>query len=239
VAGGIVFQSQTGNATGLLWDFGDGQTSTQIAPTHAYQQAGRYTVTLIADNPATCNGADTARRAITILPQPIANFDFEPIIPEPNLPIRFINLSASADRYRWAFGDGGNSTLKDPEHFYKKSGTYKTCLTAVSNAGCLDTLCREVVADVRIAADVPTAFSPNGDGKNDVLYVRGAAIETVAFRVYNRWGQLVFETTDPQKGWDGTWNGQPQEADAYAYTLTVSFIDGTATSKNGHITLLR
>lgn len=239
VAGGVAFQSQTGNASGLLWDFGDGQTSTQIAPTHAYQQAGRYTVTLIADNPATCNGADTARRAITILPQPIANFDFEPIIPEPNLPIRFINLSTSADRYRWTFGDGGNSTLKDPEHFYKKSGTYKTCLTAVSNAGCLDTLCREVVADVRIAADVPTAFSPNGDGKNDVLYVRGAAIESVLFRVYNRWGQLVFETTDPQKGWDGTWNGQPQEADAYAYTLTVSFIDGTATSKNGHITLLR
>ena len=238
-AGGVYFQSNTTNATGIYWDFGDGDTSSLIAPFHVYEQPGRYTVTLIAGNPAACNKADTVRRTVHILRRPVANFDYTPIIPEPNVPIQFINQSVDAERYRWAFGDGGSSTAENPEHFYKRTGTYLACLTAVSKDGCLDTLCRDVVADVRIAADVPTAFSPNGDGRNDLLYVRGAAFETLTFRIYNRWGQLVFETSDPQKGWDGTWNGQPQEADAYAYTLTAVFIDGSTVNKNGHITLLR
>lgn len=238
-AGGVLFQSNTSLATGILWQFGDGSTSTLTAPTHTYQQAGRYAVTLIASNPATCNKADTVRRTITILPNPVALFDYTPIIPEPNTPLKFVNQSVDAQRYRWAFGDGGTSSEESPEHFYKRSGNYKVCLTAISVAGCLDTLCRNIVADVRIAADVPNAFSPNGDGNNDVLYVRGAAIETFTFRLYNRWGQLIFETSSLQKGWDGTWNGKPQEADAYAYTLTATFIDGTTASKSGHITLLR
>lgn len=238
-ASGLLFQSNTANATGIHWNFGDGDTSSLIAPSHVYQQAGRYTVTLIASNPATCNKADTVRRTITVLQRPVANFDYSPIIPEPNTPIQFANQSTAADRYRWAFGDGGISSAENPEHFYKRSGTFKVCLTAVSVAGCLDTVCRDVEADVRIAADVPNAFTPNGDGKNDILYVRGAAVESFTFRVYNRWGQMVFETSDLKKGWDGTWNGKPQEADAYAYTLTATFIDGSTTSKSGHITLLR
>ncbi len=238
-AGGLQFQSNTTNATSIYWNFGDGDTASQIAPFHIYRQAGRYTVTLIAANPAACNKADTVRRSITILRQPVARFDYTPIIPEPNVPIQFVNQSSDADHYRWAFGDGGISTSENPEHFYKRSGTYKVCLTAISREGCLDTLCRDVVADVRIAADVPSAFSPNGDGQNDILYVRGAAIETFTFRLYNRWGQLIFETSDQKKGWDGTWNGKPQEADAYAYTLTASFIDGSTLNKSGHITLLR
>ncbi|RYD52409.1 MAG: PKD domain-containing protein [Sphingobacteriales bacterium] len=238
-AGGITFQSITTNATTIRWTFGDGDTSRQTAPVHTYRQPGTYTVRLIAANPDACNRADTAFKTVRIFRKPTALFDFTPIIPEANTPISFINQSVDADRYRWDFGDGDGSSETSPQHFYKQTGTYSTCLTAISVNGCLDTFCREVVADVRIACDVPTAFSPNGDGKNDILYVRGAAIETLSFRVYNRWGQLLFETDTLTTGWDGTWQGKPQEADAYAYMLSATFIDGTRVRRNGHITLLR
>jgi len=72
-----------------------------------------------------------------------------------------------------------------------------------------------------------------------LLYVRGAAIKTLDLKIFNRWGQLIFETTSQQKGWDGTYNGQPQPIEAYAYVLDVTFIDGTTRLLKGNITLLR
>ncbi len=86
---------------------------------------------------------------------------------------------------------------------------------------------------------LPTAFSPNGDGINDILYVRGAGIKTLDLKIWNRFGQLVFETTDQKKGWDGTYNGQPQPIEAYAYVLKATIIDGTTRTFKGNITLLR
>ena len=87
--------------------------------------------------------------------------------------------------------------------------------------------------------DVPTGFSPNGDGVNDVLYVRGAAIDKMSFKIFNRWGQKIFESNDVNVGWDGTYNGKLQEMEVYAYVLDVVFIDGSTTQKKGNITLLR
>ncbi len=237
--GGLLFQSTTTNATSIAWFFGDGDTSSQIAPLHVYSAPGSYTVVLVSSNPNACNITDTAHKTITILTLPTAQFDYAPITPTPNMPIDFINQSVNANRYRWTFGDGEISSEENPSHLYKTSSTFIACLTAASREGCLDTVCREVVADVRIACDVPNAFSPNGDGVNDILYVRGAAITSFVFKLYNRWGQLIFETTDLQKGWDGTWNGKLQEADAYAFTLTAFFVDGTTFTKKGNITLLR
>jgi gliding motility-associated-like protein len=90
-----------------------------------------------------------------------------------------------------------------------------------------------------VFVDVPTAFTPNGDGTNDVLYVRGYGIEHLEFRVYNRWGELVFETNNQAIGWDGTFRGTPQEMDAYAFTLHATFYDGKSVSRKGNVTLIR
>jgi len=86
---------------------------------------------------------------------------------------------------------------------------------------------------------VPNAFTPNGDGKNDKVFVRGFGIAQMNFRIYNRWGQLVFESGSPSYGWDGTYKGVLQPMDAYAYTLTVQYGDGTVVNKKGDITLIR
>jgi gliding motility-associated-like protein len=109
-----------------------------------------------------------------------------------------------------------------------------------SNANnCTDSVCRDVTIDVTKTVAVPSAFSPNGDGDNDILYVRGYRLKTVHLRIYNRWGNLMFETDSKDKGWDGTYKGQPQVAEGYAYTLDATFTDGGVEQKNGSITLIR
>ena len=237
---GNVFVSTSQNAASLLWRFGDNTpTETTNSPQHFYKNAGTYTVTLVATNPATCNKVDSVQRTVKVKSLPKAAFDYDPIIPISNTPISFMNRSVNAVSYRWAFGDATGSTDKDPTHMYKRTGAYTVCLTATSSDGCQDTACKTVEADIHTACDVPTGFSPNGDGENDILYVRGAAIEELDFKVFNRWGQLVFQTDDKERGWDGTFNGKPQEVEAYAFVLTATFIDGSSVKKTGNVTLLR
>ena len=88
-------------------------------------------------------------------------------------------------------------------------------------------------------ADVPTAFSPNNDNVNDILFVRGSGIMSLDFRVFNRYGELVFKTDDMSKGWDGTTNGEKQNEEVYIYYLKAVCFDGLVTEKKGNITLLR
>lgn len=86
---------------------------------------------------------------------------------------------------------------------------------------------------------VPTAFTPNGDGVNDVLYVRGRGIQTMTFLIINRWGQKMFETSNPKEGWDGTFRGKKLPADVYGFYLLANCIDGTVYRKQGNVTLIR
>ncbi len=227
------------NATGTTWTFSDGTTSTLGDPSHTYHSVGTYTVTLVAVNNTGCKSVDSFIQIIKVLPVPTANFSYAPVVPVPNVPTTFTNLSINAVRYAWDFGDNTTSIEVNPVHQYNKTGSYKVCLTAFSSGNCPSMLCKQASADIEPLIGLPTAFSPNGDGENDILYVRGAAIETLDLKIFNRWGQLVFETTSMQKGWDGTFNGQPQPMEAYAYVLNATFIDGTAKQMKGNITLLR
>jgi gliding motility-associated-like protein len=86
---------------------------------------------------------------------------------------------------------------------------------------------------------VPTAFSPDGNGVNDVLYVRGAGIEDLRFSIYNRWGQLLFESSSLSRGWDGTYKGTPQDSDVYVYLVRARFKDGTVSEQRGNVSIVR
>ncbi|MEZ5046645.1 MAG: PKD domain-containing protein [Chitinophagaceae bacterium] len=233
------FVDQSTNATTWNWTFGDGGNATATNPSHAYTAQGTYQVILIAGNPASCNKLDTAQQSVTVFPSPIADFDWSPDPPQVNTPTTFTNTSVGATSYLWDFGDGATSTKKDEVHAYNKDGEYNVCLTAWNVYGCPDTVCKKVRGLVVPLVDVPTGFSPNGDGINDFVYVKGYGIEKMTFRIYNRWGQKVFESTDKAIGWDGRYKGQMQEMEVYAYTLSVDFFDGTSTFKKGNITLLK
>ncbi len=235
----VNFTDLSTNATTWSWNFGDGQTSGATNPSNTYAAPGSYTITLVAGNPNSCNKTDISTKVISILPSPIADFNWSPNPPIPNTPNTFTNLSIGASSYLWDFGDGSTSTLKDDIHIYQKDGLFNVCLTAKNEFGCVDTTCKQVRGIVVPLVDVPTGFSPNGDGQNDMVFVKGYGIQKMLFRIYNRWGEKVFESTDQKIGWDGRYKGQIQEMEVYGYTLKVEFFDGTSDSKGGNITLLK
>ncbi len=222
------------------WDFGDGTTFTgSTPPPKLYSNPGTYAVRLIAIDPNTCNGRDTVITQITVYPKPTALFTYTPIQPQENVPTNFTNRSVGATGYKWYFGDGDSSIVKDPVHQYTSTGTFQTCLIAINENACADTVCTSIEAIVVKIMDVPNAFSPNGDGINDKIFVRGFGIVNMNFRIYNRQGVMVFQSTSPSIGWDGKYKGILQPMDTYAYILDVEFSDGTSTQKKGDITLLR
>ncbi|WP_344822161.1 PKD domain-containing protein [Rurimicrobium arvi] len=234
----FVFSTVASDGTTYYWDFGDGSFSTASNPSHSYS-VGTYKVRLIVKNDKACNSIDSVSGIIVISPGPLADFDFEPRIPVENDSIRYKNLSKNATGYTWYFGDGMQSTLESPAHLFLKSGTYKTCLVASISGSCPDTVCKNVEALIVPRLDVPTAFTPNNDGVNDVIYVRGAAIQHMDFYIYNRWGQQVFHSANMEVGWDGNYNGSPQPMEGYAYVVNATFINGETETKRGNITLLR
>lgn len=176
---------------------------------------------------------------LTTAETPSVNFHFAPLAPETNVPTTFKNASSNCIGYWWDFGDGTSSSEADPVHQYNESGQYTVCLTGWNAERCSSTVCKRVDADVFYVIDVPTAFSPNDDGYNDVLYVRGVGVKEFTFRIYNRWGALIFETTDLNKGWDGTYKGVKQDVETCAYTLKATFNNNQQFEKQGNITILQ
>jgi gliding motility-associated-like protein len=225
------------------WDFGDNTTSNEIDPVHTYTAPGPYTITLIANDPNTCNLADTTTFTITVFDNPVSNFSFAPEPPIENTPTSFNNLaSPDAVNFKWLFGDGDSlltTSRLQIKHQYNATGTYNACLIAINAAGCADTLCQDVNAVIAALVDVPNAFTPQSGDINSKIFARGFGITKVKFIIWNRWGQKVFETNDKNIGWDGKYKGVVQPMDVYAYTLDVEFFDGSKTTKKGDITLIR
>lgn len=254
----VIMPNTSINATGYNWTFSNGFTSSAQTPTFQVDSPGTYTAYVIAGNPATCNKFDTSDIVtIQVYPVPTADFAMNPNPHIRNKPLEFINNSTGtteASTYAWNFGDGTGSDLKDPPpHMYLKKGTYSICLNVnnpITGAtlGCPSVVCKSIAVDIKPIIDIPTAFSPNGDGVNDILYVRGAAIVEIDLKIFNRWGELVFETTRMEsdndgnlrsEGWDGTLRGKEQEMDAFAFVLHAVFIDGSTHDEQGNITLIR
>ncbi|MFQ3576514.1 MAG: gliding motility-associated C-terminal domain-containing protein, partial [Cytophagales bacterium] len=86
---------------------------------------------------------------------------------------------------------------------------------------------------------IPNTFTPNNDGNNDLLFVRGLNIIDLLFKVYNNWGEEVFSTTDINQGWDGTFKGRELKSQTLVFTCEATFYDGTKVFKEGNVTLLR
>ncbi|MCO6496667.1 MAG: PKD domain-containing protein [Chitinophagaceae bacterium] len=233
------FTNNTLGGLTFFWDFGDGTTSTAITPKHLYANPGIYTVKLVAYDPTSCNLADSITSQIVVSGRPTASFNFNPIQPEENKPTLFTNLSVGAVSYLWNFGDGDTSTEKNPQHTFPATGTYNVCLTATNSFGCTADTCMDVSALIKPLLDVPKAFTPGRFGANSTIGVAGFGIAQMQWKIFNRWGQQVFESNSIKLKWDGTFNGKPQPMDVYTYTLQVTLSDGTSVRKTGDITLIR
>lgn len=240
-----VFENTSQAGTDFVWDFGDGniESNNQATVVHAYTTPGSFAVKLVAVDTSTCNKIDSITVTITLSQKPTASFTWSPLTPQQNIPYTFTNTSSpDAVRFKWFFGDGDSlltSSRGNFDHQYNTSGTFTALLVAYNANGCPDTARASLVVIVVPRLDVPNAFTPGAPGSNSVIYVRGFAIGRMKWRVYNRFGNLVFESNSQSVGWDGKYKGVIQPMDVYAYTLEVEFTDGSRATKKGDITLLR
>ncbi len=241
--------TQFADAGSYQWDFGDGATSQIANPSHTYVTNGTYTVTLSASNATGQTITAIKKDAINAYLRPVAGFDFRPdLVYIPRDKLYTSNFSQGATSYLWDFGDGGTSTDYRPEHVYTKEGTYTVTLIAKTENDCSDTLKSPVPVVVRNGGEIllPNAFSPggangssSGDGKNDTFLPVMTGVNEFELLIFNRWGDLLFKTTDQSLGWDGTFNGKPCQQDVYMYKLTAVLADGQRMVRLGDINLIR
>ena len=227
----------SGSITGWLWDFGNGSHSNSKKIAHKFAATGSYPVSLIVTSDKGCK--DTVLKPITISPSPTASFTANPSIVELHTPIQFTDNSVGANFWNWNFGDtSGTSVLQNPSYAYnQRGGTYNVSLQITNTFGCKDTVSNKII--VTMPPKVANAFSPNGDGKNDILHVMGGPYKTMEFKILDNWGEYIFVSNNQSTGWDGTKNGVDQPMGVYVYTLTVTTEDNAKYVMHGDITLLR
>ena len=236
------------------WYFGDeGEGfSTDENPVHIFYQPGAYSVKLVASNKSGMTDEMVKRMIIEVYPNPHADFAIRPEkVKLPEDPIYTTNLSIKADSYLWEFGDGAKSTEYQPSHVYLDTGYYDITLIAKTEKGCADTVTYENILQVVDGNEIliPNAFTPSldgptggsrfGDGRNDVFYPVTEGVIAYRMQIFNRWGELLFNTEDKNMGWDGYYNGKLCPSDVYIYKIDFKFIDGRETMKFGDITLIR
>lgn len=195
---------------------------------------------------------DTVTKRIKVFPTPVANFAAYPTtISIPNEPVITENRSSGASSYNWNFGDGFTSTITAPAHKYTKTGSFDIRLIVTNTKGCKDTmLVPGIIALEQALIKIPNAFTPNMSGSpgtifnandlsNDIFHPVLQGVENYQLSIFNRWGELIFETRDPNEGWDGYYKGQLCIQDTYIYKIVVSFTDGQRMTKTGDVLLLR
>jgi gliding motility-associated-like protein len=231
----------------VLWDFGDGSTSTSLTPVqHTYTTAGCYDVTLTVTTAIGCSADTTYTDFVCAWPYPVAEFLYGP---QPtnifNPTINFVNAS-SADVITWNydFAGLGTSSVANPSFEFPgdNPGNYDVTLLVTNNYGCQDSVVHEVVIQGIYTLYAPNAFTPDGDGKNDVFYILGEGYDPEEFEyfIFNRWGEVVFHASSMAVGWDGTHNNQPAKNDVYVWKIKSKDNWTKETFETyGHVTLIR
>jgi gliding motility-associated-like protein len=231
--------------------------SNVVLPVFQIPNPGRYTIELTTRNTFT-GDQRTALKDAEIFPKPTASFQLRPdIVYVPDTELTTFNFSEGANEYEWDFGDGTTSIDREPKHKYKIEGRYDVSLIALFDHGggvvCSDTLVNKVTAKQGGITLLPNAFTPDPSGPrggvpggagtnsfNDVFLpiVKGA--EEFNMQVFDRWGNLIFESNNAQVGWDGyNQNGRLMPNGVYVYKLTLRLSDGQRTTQIGDITLIR
>lgn len=227
------------------WDFGDGNTSTTIDPSHDYASAGSYNIMFVSIDSTTCNIADTGYFAVNVHTAPDLNVNIAYVPPVPceavNYRVELSAVGSGADSIYWNMGDG--MTFEDStsvSYEYLSPGTYTISVSLFNY------FCNKVVTETRVAefielgettGIIPNVFTPNGDNWNDELVFVGVDhTQSYSIRIFNRWGRLVFESTDATKNW----KGKDEAEGTYFYELRYTDVCSNEEKlKTGTVTLLR
>jgi gliding motility-associated-like protein len=232
----------SGNAqiVGWIWDFGDGTFSFAQNPVHVYPDAGTYPVQLTVTTSTDCQFTQPLPTVITVYPKPVAGFSTNPVTASIAFPhIQISDESQGAVNWEYAFGDGYYSNLSSPLHTYNEVGVFTIMQIVYSDFGCADTAYRTVRIDEYFTFFVPNSFTPNGDGMNDSFQWAVMGVKDFEMRIFNRWGELIYRTFDPQGYWDGSYNGEFVQDGVYIWQATMHDLNGEYYRETGHVTVLR
>lgn len=234
--------AQPDTAITWKWTF-NGQNSAQQNVTTTYNSTGSKAITLEAANKIGCK--DTTSTDITVVPLPVINIVADPVVilgTGSTIPVTY---SPNAMLYNWT-PPTNLSCANCPNPYANPKFTTKYNVVVTDSNGCVAS--RDITVTVVCNNNnyfIPNTFSPNGDGQNDVFYVRGRSIDNVqSLRIFNRWGQMVFErrnfnANDPSSGWNGLINGKPADPDVYVYVAEVICENATIIPLRGNVALIR
>jgi gliding motility-associated-like protein len=177
---------------------------------------------------------------IEVLPVPVSDFGWSPENPSVFVPVvQFTDHSISAISWEWNLGDSFITYEQHPLHEYLTSGSFPVKLVTTNDVGCTDTLVKILEVDPFITVYVPNSFTPNGDGRNDYFAPVGFGTGGFIFRVYNRWGQVIFESGSSTAGWNGkSKDGVEAPEGTYVYSV-VAKDDRSKKRYTGTLTLIR
>ncbi len=247
----VTYTVNAPNAAKYNWSFGNGQAKTFVAPnnmaTMCYTTTGHYIPQLTLTDINGC--VNTATATVITYPIPSPEFAYTPnpgTILAPT--VQFLNQSSGAiiTSYNWNFGDasGAVSTLYNPSYTYADTGTYYVTLIDTSINGCTATIVQPVIIEPDFTLYVPNAFTPNGDGKNEVFKAEGDGILTFTMYIFDRWGNPIFTTSNIDVGWNGRRNNstgnETLQQDVYVWKIDLSSVTNKqGKTYTGIVTLLK
>ncbi|HLG02968.1 MAG TPA: PKD domain-containing protein, partial [Bacteroidia bacterium] len=236
--------SAPGVITSWSWNYEAGTSSVQN-PSYCFTSAGSYDVSLIVTTSDGCSDTVSFINYIGVYPDPVAGFSFQPVDSGGmSSQITFTDASTGAVSWLWNFGDDiGTSVQQHPAYNYPYAECYDATLTVTSAEGCMDTATMQVCIEADFVIYIPNAFTPNGDQLNDVFMPLGEGFDPAQFEIwiFNRWGNLIYHSTDMEKGWDGHMNGSSElcQVDTYAWRISVADLQGKTYNLLGKVALIR
>jgi gliding motility-associated-like protein len=223
----IFFENTTefNNLISCQWNMGNGNiiNSCGTFVYSTYTLPGCYDVNLTMTYPGNCTNTYTEIQAICVEDNPIANFSANPIQTQINQPVIFNNLSIGSVNYQWTFGDlSGTFNTLNTTHIYQSPGLYIVNLVAYSDFGCTDTNSQVILIEEPLIYYIPNSFTPDNDKFNQTfnpIITQGIDIYNYQLIIFNRWGEIIFDSNDPNVGWNGTYNEKIVQDGTYIWKI--------------------
>lgn len=236
------YSKGTASIDSWKWYLGDGDSALTQNVNHVYQSEGTYNLTLKAVDVYGCFNQISAASTAIVNPLPVADFNTDVLQSGINqVQLKFIPSIFGYTNYYWTFPNGSGSALDSPSLFITDLFKGETKLLVINKFGCKDSSYKYLyVYPNNFNVYIPNAITLNGDLLNDQFKPVGiGATKKYQMRIYNRWGEEIFFSEDPQKGWDGTYANEPVMQDVYTYYIEFTYIDGKVYRFKGTLTVLR
>jgi gliding motility-associated-like protein len=242
----VNFSNTSGNPSNCSWEMGNGQGTNGCATSYTFYQGGCYDISLTTTENG-CSNTLTLNDYICVENPPVAAFTTNPnVFTQSSQSVSFSNNSVGANTFSWDFGDQQSSTDINPVHTYSNTTSgYTITLSATSALGCVDTYELTIEYQEEEIFYIPNSFTPDGDNYNQTfkpIFTSGFDPFNFEMIIYNRWGEIVFETNDAKVGWDGSYGSNGRAVQDGTYTYKIIYKNPKIDERKivvGHLSLIR